>query len=80
MNLSMIQKERTNMKRELSPSTRWSQLKAKLPEIQNITNIDEVLSEIESIDNDTPWSEVEPTWWLDMEDYRRKLFNHKTAK
>lgn len=36
------------------PSARWKAAKVAL------------LREIAAIDDDTPWSEVEPDWWLEM--------------
>ncbi len=39
---------------ETSPAARWLDLRK------------EMLTRINKIDNDTPWSEVEPRWWLGM--------------
>lgn len=46
------------------PYERWEQLKAR----GNVT-----AEEIDAIDRDTPWAEVEPRWWLEMMDFRRSL-------
>lgn len=35
---------------------------------------------IDEIDNLTPWSEVEPQWWLDMMHYRKILQDEKDLK
>lgn len=44
-----------------APYKQWSDLKA------------QVLTEIQQIDNNTKWSEVEPEWWLEMMDVQRLL-------
>ena len=36
------------------------------------------IEEIDAIDNLTPWSEIEPNWWLDMMMERRYLVEQKT--
>jgi hypothetical protein len=56
--------EEEEMTAHKTPSDRWEELKAR----GNAT-----LSEIDSIDRDTPWAEVEPRWWLEMMDFRRTL-------
>ena len=54
---------------QASCAARWAATKAR----GNPT-----LAEIESIDSDTPWSELEPTWWLEMMDVQRALRGQTT--
>jgi len=44
-----------------SPRERWIALRAQF------------LAEIDAIDKATPWSEVEPDWWLEMANARRSV-------
>ena len=30
-----------------------------------------LIKDIDEIDKETPWSEIEPDWWLDMMELRR---------
>jgi len=39
----------------------------------------EILIKIEQIDQDTPFSETEPKWWLEMSNVRR-IINYPDAK
>ena len=32
--------------------------------------LEKLLNDIDAIDNDTPWQEVEPKWWLSMMDFQ----------
>lgn len=38
-----------------------------------------ILSQIESIDKETPWSEVEPKWWLEMMEVQSFVINKLKA-
>lgn len=40
-----------------TPAERWAELKAR----GSVT-----AAEIDAIDRDTPWKEVEPRWWFEM--------------
>ena len=33
----------------------------------------EFIKQIDEIDRDTPWSQIEPQWWLDMMKIRRQV-------
>jgi hypothetical protein len=46
-----------------TPAERWKELK-KL-----------ILTEIQSIDSDTPWTETEPKWWLEMSEIERHIMD-----
>ena len=39
--------------------------------------LEEICDKVDIIDENTPWSEVEPQWWLDMMEIRRKVVNSK---
>lgn len=34
-----------------------------------------IIEEIDAIDKQVPWSEKEPSWWLEMVDIRRTIQN-----
>jgi len=34
----------------------------------------EMIDKINALDKDTPWSETEPKWWIEMSNVRRALF------
>lgn len=50
-----------------SPANRWEKLK------------NGIISEIDSIDSDTPGGNREPDWWVEMMEVRR-LFNNKKER
>ena len=50
------------------PSARWRAAK------------DALLREIAAIDKDTPWSEVEPDWWIEMMAVAASLHRHAIGK
>lgn len=41
----------------------WESIKGNRPTLEEIDNIDKM----------TPWSNIEPKWWLDMMDARKEL-------
>jgi len=38
---------------------------------------EEMAKKIKAIDEDTPWQETEPEWWLEMTDVERLLLKKK---
>lgn len=56
-----------------TPEQRWAALLAKHPDPKCVVDIRALLTEIAAIDNDTPWQEAEPRWWLDMMVYQTAL-------
>lgn len=38
------------------------------------------LEEIDNIDSKTPWSNIEPKWWLEMMEFRRNLISDKMKR
>ena len=39
-----------------------------------------IVTRIKDIDNETPWSEVEPQWWLDMMEMERIANKYQKEK
>lgn len=42
----------------MTPQQKWEALRQ------------EIIARVDAIDNETPWAECEPDWWLDMMDVR----------
>lgn len=56
-----------------TPAQRWCDLVDNGPLERTNQDSINMLAEIDKIDQDTPWQEVEPNWWLSMMDLRKML-------
>ena len=53
---------------ELTPKEKYERLK------------ESIINQIDSIDYETPWSSMEPEWWLEMMELQKYLINLKYTK
>jgi hypothetical protein len=45
------------------------------PRQKFVREMQSIISKLDAIDKETPWQHVEPEWWLDMMDIRKKAFD-----
>jgi hypothetical protein len=45
------------------------------PKQKFISEMNSIISKIDSIDKETTFQHVEPTWWLEMMEIRKKAFD-----
>lgn len=61
------------MKTKDCPQTRYINLRNQTTEPLTDKQKRELLNKIDAIDDDTPWQEVEPTWWVEMMEFAKQL-------
>jgi hypothetical protein len=52
-----------------TPKERWEEIKA-----------NPTVEQIDAINKDTPWTETEPLWWIEMMEVRARLVANRESK
>ena len=50
------------------------------PENSWLDLCEKVINKIDKIDDETPWQETEPEWWIHMQDVRRALVKKRHVR